>query len=81
MSVKIRLSRIGTKNAPCYRIIAIDSRKKRDGEFLENLGTYDPLKGSLIQFHRDRIDYWISKGAQPSLTVARLYKQHAKLGA
>lgn len=81
MAVKIRLSRIGTKNAPCYRIIAVDSRKKRDGEFLENLGTYDPIKGQLIQFHRERIDYWVSKGAQTSLTVARLYKQHAKAGA
>lgn len=78
MAVKIRLSRIGSKNAPCYRIVAVDSRKKRDGAFLENLGTYNPIKGGLVQFHADRIDHWISQGAQPSLTVLRLKKLYKK---
>ncbi len=78
MSVKIRLARIGKKNAPFYRIVAIDSRKKRDGAFLEDLGTYDGLKAKLVHFHADRINHWISKGAQPSLTVKKLQKMHTE---
>jgi small subunit ribosomal protein S16 len=78
MAVKIRLSRIGKKSAPFYRIVAIDSRKKRDGEFLENLGTYDALNPQLVQFHEDRIQYWMSVGAQPSLTVQKLHRLFKK---
>lgn len=78
MAVKIRLARIGTKNAPCYRIVAIDGRKKRDGAFLENLGTYDPLKGSLVQFHTDRINDWVSKGAIVSDAVKKLQKLNVR---
>lgn len=78
MAVKIRLSRIGTKNAPIYRIVAVDSRKKRDGACLENLGTYNPLKKELVQFHADRVDHWLSQGAQISSTVLRLKKLHQK---
>lgn len=78
MAVKIRLSRIGKKNVPFYRIVAVDGRKKRDGAHLENLGTYDPIKGELIQFHDDRIQDWISKGAIPSDTVKRLQKLYRK---
>ena len=74
MSVKIRLSRIGKKNAPFSRIVAIDSRKKRDGEFLEDLGTYDMLNSKLVHFHEERINYWISVGAQPSETVKKLHR-------
>ncbi|MCL5875462.1 MAG: 30S ribosomal protein S16 [Candidatus Dependentiae bacterium] len=76
MAVRIRLARIGTKNAPVYRIVAIDSKKKRDGAFLENLGTYDPIKGSLVQFHVERVNDWISKGAIPSDAVKKLQKLH-----
>jgi len=78
MAVRIRLSRIGKKNAPFYRIVAIDSRKKRDGKFIEDLGTYNPLTGELIQFHPERIDIWVSKGAIPTdpvLRLQKLYKQ------
>ena len=78
MAVKIRLARIGKKNAPMYRIVAIDSRKPRDGQFLENLGTYNPLTGELLQFHRERIDYWVSHGAVKTEVVKRLYKDSAK---
>lgn len=77
MAVKIRLSRIGKKHRPYWRIIAIDGRKKRDGAFLENLGTYDPINHTLIQCHRDRINDWVSKGALCSDTVKRLLKIHA----
>jgi small subunit ribosomal protein S16 len=75
MAVKIRLSRIGKKKAPFYRIVAVDGRKKRDGQCLENLGTYNPLNGEIIQFHAERLKDWISKGAIPSDTVIRITKQ------
>ena len=80
MSVKIRLARIGKKHAPYYRIVAIDSRKKRDGASLEILGTYNPLKGELVQFHDDRINDWISKGAIPSDAVRKLQKMYQQKG-
>lgn len=76
MPVRIRLSRIGKKNAPFSRIVALDSRKKRDGAFLEDLGTYDNLNSKLVHFHEDRINYWISCGAQPSDTVKRLHREY-----
>lgn len=69
--VKLRLSRSGRKNIPFYRIVVIDSRKARDGKYIENLGTYDPRSKDL-HMNRDRVDYWLSKGAQPTVTVAKL---------
>ena len=79
--VKIRLSRIGRKNRPYWRIVAMDSRKKRDGAFLDNLGTYDPITHEVVQLRSDRIQEWIAKGAQCSDSVAKivkLYKRTAK---
>lgn len=78
MAVKIRMSRLGKKNAPYFRIVAVDSRKKRDGAFLEDLGTYNPTTGEVLQFHFERITDWLGKGAVPSDTVKRLYKEHKK---
>lgn len=72
MAVKIRFTRIGKKHAPVYRIVATDSRRKRDGKFLENLGTYNPMTKEIVQFHADRIDYWISVGAIVTDSVQRL---------
>jgi small subunit ribosomal protein S16 len=74
MAVKIRFTRMGKKHAPVYRIVAIDSRKKRDGEYLENLGTYNPLTKDIVQWHEDRIAYWESKGAIVTDAVKRLQK-------
>lgn len=76
MAVKIRLSRVGKKAAPFYRIVAIDSRRKRDGAALEVLGTYDPRKKTLVQFHGDRVNYWVSVGAE----LTDKAKQLCKLG-
>lgn len=71
--VKIRLTRKGAKKAPFYRVIATDSRSPRDGRFLEQLGTYDPMKSPAeIKLDLGRIDHWIGVGAQPTDTVARL---------
>jgi len=71
--VKIRLTRTGKKHAPHYRIIAIQARTKRDGEALEYLGYYNPRTNpSTVELKKDRIEYWISNGAQPTDTVKRL---------
>ncbi|HSW76774.1 MAG TPA: 30S ribosomal protein S16 [Candidatus Saccharimonadales bacterium] len=78
MAVKIRFARVGKKHAPIYRIVATDSRKKRDGMFLENLGTYDPKTKQLVQFHDDRVAYWVSVGAEVTDAVARLMKIRSK---
>jgi small subunit ribosomal protein S16 len=69
--VKIRLTRIGRNKVPIYRVVVMDSKKARDGEYIEKLGKYDPRK-KIIELDRDRIEYWISKGAQPTNTVAKL---------
>ena len=63
MSVKVRLSRVGKTNRPYWRIVAVDSRKKRDGAFLDNMGTYDPIDHTIIRLDVDRIKNWIEKGA------------------
>jgi small subunit ribosomal protein S16 len=74
MAVKIRLSRIGKTNRPYWRIVAMDGRKKRDGAYLDNLGTYDPIKHEVVQLHRERIQEWVSKGAICSATVLKIMK-------
>jgi small subunit ribosomal protein S16 len=78
MAVKIRLSRVGKKAAPFYRIVAVDERRKRDGSSLEVLGTYNPLKGEIIQFNQERINFWISQGAIATDAVKRLQKTQSK---
>lgn len=78
MSVKIRFSRIGKKNRPFWRIVAIDSRKKRDGACIENLGTYDPIKHELLQVQSARIQDWVAKGAICSLAVVKIIKNHSQ---
>jgi len=79
MAVKIRLRRMGQKGAPFYRVVVTDSRSPRDGKFIENIGTYDPMKkGINYDFKLDRVDYWIGCGAQPSETVSSLIKKARK---
>ena len=75
MAVKLRLTRVGSKKNPVYRIVAADSRSPRDGKFLEIVGRYNPQSDpSLIELKEERIKDWLSKGAQPSATVQRLLK-------
>ena len=75
MAVKLRLTRIGSKKNPVYRIVAADSRSPRDGKFLEIVGRYNPQTDpSTIEFDEERVKDWLSKGAQPSETVQRLFK-------
>jgi len=79
MSVKIRMKRVGTKNTPAFRIVVADGRSPRDGKFIEEIGTYNPLKqGENFTIKLDRAQYWISKGAQPSDTVASFIKKLGK---
>lgn len=79
MSVKIRMKRIGAKNTPVFRIVVADSRSPRDGKFIEEIGTYHPLKGGdNFTLNLDRAKYWVSKGAQPSDTVASFIKKATK---
>ena len=78
MAVKLRLKRTGRRHLPCYRLNAIDSRAPRDGRVIEELGLYDPLQKEVekqISFKRERIEYWLSVGAQPSETVANLLEK------
>jgi small subunit ribosomal protein S16 len=75
VSVKIRLSRTGKRNAPSYRIVATDSRKKRDGRALEILGHYNPsMTPPSFTVKKDRIEYWQSVGAQMTEAVEKLLK-------
>ena len=75
MSVVIRLMRAGAKKRPFFRMVAADSRRQRDGRFLEILGHYNPLTQPFeLMVHKDRIETWISKGAQPSEQVASLLR-------
>ncbi len=76
--VKIRLSRTGVANRPYNRIVAVDSRKKRDGECLETLGSYDPLKHQILQINREGIQNWVAKGAQMTDAVVKIMKMAAK---
>ena len=80
MAVKIRLSRIGTTNRPFYRIIAVDSRSKRDGSMLANVGTFDPMNGSVVQFHEDIYNEWLSKGAIATDSAKKIYRLYKKSG-
>lgn len=74
--VKIRLRRMGAKKNPFYRIVVADSRFPRDGRFLEEIGTYDPLADSdKLKVNLERAKYWISNGAQPTDTVRALLKK------
>ena len=75
----IRLMRMGAKKRPSYRVVVKEKQSKRDGAYLENLGTYNPTREPAeINLKADRVEYWISKGAQPTDTVRRLIKQAAK---
>ncbi len=80
MAVRIRMKRVGAKNSPYFRIVVADSRSPRDGKFIEEIGTYQPLKkGENYKMDLERAKYWISKGAQPSETVASFIKKLNKV--
>ena len=80
MAVKIRLRRMGAKRAPFYRVVVADSRFPRDGRFIEEIGTYNPLtEPSKVTVDADAVKSWIAKGAQPTDTVKALLKKEGIL--
>lgn len=77
MAVKIRLRRMGAKKAPFYRIVVADSRYPRDGRFIEKIGYYDPMKSPAeVKIDAEKVQKWISNGAQPTDTVKSLLKRN-----
>ena len=75
MAVKLRLTRVGSKKNPIYRVVAADSHSPRDGKFLEIVGRYNPQTNpSLIELDDDKVRRWLGQGAQPTEAVARLIK-------
>ena len=80
--VKIRLRRMGAKKAPFYRVVVAESKYARDGRFIEEIGTYNPLvEPAEIKIDSERADYWIKNGAQPIDTVKSLLKKAAEANA
>jgi len=76
MAVKLRLTRVGAKKKPFYRVVVADSRSPRDGRVIENVGTYDPNpEPAAIKLNAERIQHWLKKGAKPSETVSHLFKR------
>ena len=79
MAVRIRMKQMGRKHRHYYRIVAIDGRQPRDGRFIEELGTYDPMVKNTderVRLNPDRIKYWLSVGAKPSEKVEILFKKY-----
>jgi small subunit ribosomal protein S16 len=77
MAVRIRLTRLGRKKKPFYRIIVADSESSRDGKFLDIVGTYDPCQNpEAVTLKREKIEDWLKKGALPSDTVASILRRH-----
>ncbi len=75
--VKLRLARMGAKKAPFYRIVATDSRKARDGQYIEQIGIYDPVsEPKLVKIDAELAKKWLANGAQPTDTVRNLFKEH-----
>ena len=78
--VKLRLTRMGAKKAPFYRIVASDARKSRDGEYIEQIGIYNPVSNpKVIQIDAEIAKKWLDNGAQPTETVRNLFKKQGIL--
>jgi small subunit ribosomal protein S16 len=81
VAVRMRLTRVGSKKNPIYRVVVADSRSPRDGKFIEIVGRYNPqTEPSLIEFDEDKVKDWLVKGATPSDTVQRLLKAKNLVG-
>ena len=80
MAVRIRLTRMGGKKKPFYRLIAADSEAPRDGKFLQILGSYNPMKDPAeIEIHKDKVDYWLKQGASLSGSARSILKKQGVL--
>jgi small subunit ribosomal protein S16 len=77
--LRIRLARFGAKKKPSYRLVVTEKRKSRDSDCVEVVGHYNPVADpAVVDINYDRLDHWVSAGAQPSLTVNRLLKSHPR---
>ena len=82
MAVKIRLTRVGKKRQPSYRVVVADSRSPRDGRYIEQIGRYDPTtEPSIVEIDNERAAYWMERGAQPSSQVRKLLEISGSLAA
>ncbi len=80
MAVRIRLKRMGAKKKPVYRVVVADARSKRDGRFIDTVGTYNPLTNpKQVHFDTEKVQLWLSRGAQPSDPVKRLLSNEGLL--
>jgi small subunit ribosomal protein S16 len=79
MSVRVRLTRVGSKKNPIWRVVVSDQRSPRDGRFIETIGHYNPQTDpSTIVIDEERLQHWLARGAQPTNTVKQLVKAHSK---
>ena len=82
MALKIRLTKVGSVHQPLYRVVVMEARSRRDGDPVENLGTYTPrTKGNPININLERVDYWPSKGATPTDTMHAMIKKARRAAA
>ena len=80
MAVRIRMTRMGAKKRPFYRLVAADSEAPRDGKFLDILGYYDPMTDpAVVKIHEDKMNYWIEQGARVSEAVKAILKKEGKM--
>ena len=81
MSVRVRLTRVGSKKNPIWRVVVADQRSPRDGRFIETIGHYNPqTEPSTIRIDEERFQHWVARGAQPTNTVKQLVKAYSKSG-
>ena len=81
MAVRVRLTRVGSKKNPIWRVVVADQRSPRDGRFIETIGHYNPqTEPSTIRLDEERLQHWLARGAQPSGSVKQLVKAYAKGG-
>src|SRR6476660_2620549 len=81
MSVRVRLTRVGSKKNPIWRVVVADQRSPRDGRFIETIGHYNPqTEPSTIRIDEERLQHWLARGAQPTGSVKQLVKAYSKSG-
>jgi small subunit ribosomal protein S16 len=81
VAVRIRLARFGRRNHPVYRIVVMDSRRPREGKYLDIIGTYDPKRHKIIKFDEEKYNKWVSLGAEVTDRAKAIYKLYKKLSA